>query len=49
MIQDLLLFHLQKMNLMMNNQFQDKNIVERDELVELLLDTAIEYLENKLK
>lgn len=32
-----------------NTEFQDKNIVERDELVELLLDTAIKYLENKLK
>ena len=32
-----------------NTEFQDKNIIEKDELVELLLDTEIEYLENKLK
>lgn len=32
----------------LNTTFQDKNIVEKDELVELLLDTAIKYLENKL-
>ena len=31
-----------------NTEFQDKNIIEKDELVELLLDTAIEYLENKV-
>ena len=32
-----------------NLNFQDKNIVEKDELVELLLDTAIKYLEDKQK
>ena len=30
-----------------NTEFQDKSIVEKNELVELLLDTAIKYLENK--
>lgn len=33
----------------LNTTFQDKNIVEKDELVELLLDTAINYLDNKQK
>ena len=32
-----------------NTEFQDKSIIEKDELVELLLDTAIKYLENKDK
>ena len=27
--------------------FQDKNIIEKSELVDLLLDTAIKYLEEK--
>ena len=30
-----------------NTEFQDRNIVEKSELVELLLDTAIKHLENK--
>lgn len=30
-------------------EFQDKNIVEKNELVDLLLDTAIKYLETKEK
>ena len=33
----------------LNTTFQDKNIVEKDEIVELLLDTAIKYLEKKQK
>lgn len=30
-----------------HTEFQDKNIVEKSELVDLLLDTAIKYLEEK--
>lgn len=33
----------------MQTEFQDKNIVEKNELVDLLLDTAITYLEQELK
>ena len=32
-----------------NTEFQDISIVEKNELVDLLLDTAIKYLENKNK
>ena len=31
----------------MQTEFQDKNIVEKNELVDLLLDTAIKYLEDR--